>query len=219
MPGPSNFSSFVPIGVATPENLNRNYAAFTPEGAAEFVNLRSDAASLAYKYANIDQVTLWGAELSGDVRIAEGVALVGSIAYVRGSNLAPLRYDEPTNTYVPLPFSEPLLGIYPLNSTIGIRFFEPRNSRWSFETTLRMVGRQNRVASSMAELPTAGFTVVGLQGFYQLNERVRFFSSIDNLFDRPYTQHGSLAIVNPGGAVDFVNEPGFSWIMGIEARF
>ncbi len=217
MPVPSNVSSFVEDGVPTPQNLNRNYAAFDPPPVG--FNLQSDAAALAYRYSNIDQVALWGTEFSGEYKLREWLAVVGSVAYVRGSNLAPVRFDAGTLTLIPLPFTEPLPGIYPLNSTFGVRIFEPRANKWSFETLVRMVARQDRVASSLAELPTAGFTVVGLQGSYQVSESVRLFSSIENLFDRPYTQHGSLAIVNPGGAIDFVKEPGFSWFVGLEARF
>ena len=51
---------------------------------------------------------------------------------------------------------EPLPGISPLEARAGIRWQTPR---WWLEVTARMVDGQYRVAESLLETPTPGFTI------------------------------------------------------------
>jgi outer membrane receptor protein involved in Fe transport len=100
-----------------------------------------------------------------------------------------------------------------------VRVFEPRHNKWSVDFVTRMVAGQHHVADSLGELPTSGFTVFGLHAAYQLRPNVRLHTSFENLFDRTYTEHGSLVIVNQNGNLSFVKERGFSWLIGLEAKF
>jgi outer membrane receptor protein involved in Fe transport len=219
LPVPSTVSVAVPAGVPAPMNLHRDIINFLPNPADPTINPLADAAALDYRYLNLNRVTLFGGELSGEFRLLPWLALNGTLAYVRGTIHSPVRFIEATHTIVPLPGTEPLPGIYPLNSTVGLRVFEPRKNKWSMELVARFVDDQDRVATRYAELPTPGFGVWYVRGNYQVGEHLRLFSSIDNLFDRVYWEHGSLAIVNPQGTIDFVKEPGISWIFGFEAKF
>jgi hypothetical protein len=56
--------------------------------------------------------------------------------------------------------SEPLPSILLLEDRLGIRFHEAAESpRWSIEWTARVVAAQRRVANSLLEVPSSGFTV------------------------------------------------------------
>jgi iron complex outermembrane recepter protein len=220
LPVPSNFSTFPPKSVNAPSNLGRNTTAFIAPPLDPTLNYQADSSSLDYQYTNINRATLWGGELYGEVRPYPWLSFSGALSYVQGTNHSPVRFDDNTKTFIPInKGAEALPGIYPLYGILGVRIFEPRHNKWSLEFLSRMVNGQHYVADSLAELPTPGFTVFSVHGSYQLSEHIRLHSSIENLFNRNYYEAGSLAIVNPQGTVDFVKEPGFTWIIGIEAHF
>lgn len=218
-PVASNFSSGVPVGTNAPTNLFRNFTDFGISPSNLTIIPNASNTSLNYKYANINRASIYGGEFTGEYRAAKWLAFTGSLAYVRGINHTPVRYDVYTNTFVPIGGSEPLPGIYPLNSTIGVRFLDPNHAKWSFEVVTRLVHGQDQVATSLAEVATPGFGVVNLYGSYQITPHVRLFSSVENLFDRGYFETNSLAIVTPQGTIGFVKEPGINWIAGFEAKF
>ena len=83
----------------------------------------------------------------------------------------------------------------------------------------RLVARQNRVAATLAELPTDGFAVCSIRSYYRPREWWRITASIENLFNQSYTQHGSLVITGPDGLPTFVREPGISLFVGSEFTF
>jgi outer membrane receptor protein involved in Fe transport len=219
LPVASDASYPVLTGVNAPTNLGRTVGAFGISSSNPLINAAADTAALGYRYTNLDLATLAGGEIFGEWKIRSWMALNGQMAYVKGMDDSPVRYVAATNSVVPLGGHEPLPNIYPLNSTLTLRFFEPRKNRWEIDFITRMVAGQHAVATSLAEVPSPGFTVFGLRGSYRVNEHLRFYSSIENLFDRSYSEPGSLAIVTPHNTIGFVSEPGFSWIIGFEANF
>ncbi len=216
---PSDFSSPVPAGVNAPTNLQRNTLAFGLNPNDPTINFFASTHSLAYRYSNLDRVVVYGGEVFGEVELLDGLSLHGTLAYVRGINHSPVRFVDATGQLIAIKESEALPNIYPLNATIGLRLFEPGARRWSLRYVIRLVDAQTHVAESLGELPTPGFVVSNLYASYQVNDRLRFFSAIENLFDRTYTEHGSLVLTNQLGQITFVKEPGFSWTFGFEARF
>ncbi|MHC4402807.1 MAG: hypothetical protein ACYTG0_24360 [Planctomycetota bacterium] len=55
---------------------------------------------------------------------------------------------------------EPLPNVLPLESRLGVRLHQPCPvPRWSMELSARVVNDQDRVARSLLETPTPGFTV------------------------------------------------------------
>ena len=44
-----------------------------------------------------------------------------------------------------------------------------------------MVARQNYVATSLSDLPSAGFATFDLRGYYRLRPRIRMTMAIENL--------------------------------------
>jgi outer membrane receptor protein involved in Fe transport len=218
-PVPSDYSTFVSTGIAAPDRLHRNYAAFGGDPSDPTINLDADSASLDYRYSNVDLVTLFGTELFGEVNVHPCMSLYGSMAYVRGTNHSPVRFEDETQSLIPLSGDEPLPGIFPLNATLAARLFDRDRRTWTLEFELLVADDQSRVADRFAELPTPGYGVVNVRGAYQLTQNIRLTSAIENLFDRSYFQHGSLAIMNRNGQVEFIKEPGFTWTIGVEVAF
>jgi len=220
LPIPSNFTSVLPAGVVAPTNLHRDYTAFGVDPANPNINFAASTAALGYRYANLDRATLAGGEIRVQYPLNEWLMLNADLAYVKGVNHSPSRFIDETNQVVPIKGAEALPGIYPFNATLRAAFTEPVAQQWGIEIVARLVHGQDYVADSMGELPTPGFTEIDLHGHWQINENLRLFSSILNLFDRDYTEHGSLVISNPQGTLlRFVPEPGFTLLLGLEARY
>jgi iron complex outermembrane receptor protein len=215
----SNNSNFVPAGVAAPTNLQRNLSAFGLSPADPAVNFLASTHSVSYRYTNIREAELYGGELFGDIQFCPWLSLNCTLSYVRGINEAPVVFNYLTRTLQPLKANEALPGIYPLNSTLIVRIAEPHHNKWNVDFVTRMVAGQHHVADSLGELPTPGFTVFGVHAAYQLTPNLRLHTSFENLFDRTYTEHGSLVIADQKGNLSFVKERGFSWLIGFEARF
>ena len=73
-----------------------------------------------------------------------------------------------------------------------------------------MVAAQNHVAVSLSELPTPGFAVFDLRGYYQPRKNLRLTMAIENLFNTYYTEPGSLAIIGPQACPSLCPSRGFS---------
>ena len=85
---------------------------------------------------------------------------------------------------------EPLPSISPLEARAGFWIRQPaENPAWGVEFSARIVDSQDRVASSIGELPTAGFTVYNLRGFWQATERLTLVGGVENLTDKFYREH------------------------------
>ena len=154
---------------------NLNVFRGPPFGQVEQVSL---------KYVNTDLATFVGAELYTEYDWNCWLTPFATLSYVDG-------LDRTRNgdfaTRRAFPFSpsvrvdglprgffsgvagadaEPLPGVPPLESRVGIRLHQPcPRPRWSVELTARIVNDQRRVATSLLETPTSGFTVWDLRTF------------------------------------------------------
>lgn len=106
------------------------------------------------------------------------------------------RAGEPRGSYADQlnpqtqPDSEALPGIPPLRSVIGLRLQNPDSERpWSIEVAARIVATQNRIAGSLEELPTGGFTTADLRGSWQVRPGVGLIAGIENFTDETYQEH------------------------------
>ena len=102
---------------------------------------------------------------------------------------------------------------------VAVRVFEPASRRWLVEFSARLVAAQDYVATSIDEISTPGYVTFALRGHYRVNDHLRLSVSLENLLNRSYIEPGSLAIVNAQGVPAFVREPGFTALLGMEARF
>ena len=84
---------------------------------------------------------------------------------------------------------------------MGIRWHDPYEDRYGVEFVARIVDSQDRVANSLAELPTAGFTTCDLRAYWQAMDGLRITAGFENLFDKNYLEHLNVqipAVFEPG---------------------
>jgi outer membrane receptor protein involved in Fe transport len=89
---------------------------------------------------------------------------------------------------------EPLPNIPAFDTRIGVRLHAVADEsddteRWSIALIARMVDEQERVAYSLFERRTPGYTVWNLRAHWWATERLLMTAGVDNLFDRFYREH------------------------------
>lgn len=112
---------------------------------------------------------------------------------------------------------EPLPAISPLQARLGLRLHEPvEQPRYSVEFGARVVTAQERVARSLFETQTPGFTVFDLRAFWRPTPSILLVAGVENLTDKGYREHLDFR--------DFlenieVRRPGRSYYSSVEIRF
>ncbi len=113
---------------------------------------------------------------------------------------------------------EPLPGIIPLETRLGLRMRNAvKNERWNLELAARIVDRQNRVATSLLESATPGFTVWDLRGTFRPLPRrdLTMVAGIENFTDKQYREHLDFRSVNGSS----VFQPGVNFYVGADASY
>jgi iron complex outermembrane receptor protein len=169
--------------------------------------------ALTVQYTNTGLATLSGFEFYADFDANDWLTPFANISFVEGR-------DQDIN--------EPLPGIPPLEARVGFRIHEPvKAPRYGFEAYARIVNHQDRVASSLGEVPSAGFTIYNIRGYYAITRGTKTLlltGGIDNLFDKTYREHldlrtGATTTVVGTRTGTGVLEPGISPYLGIEYRW
>jgi outer membrane receptor protein involved in Fe transport len=171
-----------------------------------------DAINVAF--ANTDLATLTGGELAMEWDATAWLTPFASLNYVQGQ-------DETRDTRGSLPLpdppagqEEPLPGIAPLDSRIGLRWHSTAEApHWWIEFATRIVARQSRVASSLLERETSGFTTYDLRTVWKPEPGIQFVAGVENMFDRNYREHLDLRTGNG------VFQPGRSVYVGSEITY
>jgi len=60
---------------------------------------------------------------------------------------------------------------------------------WGLELSMRIVGRQDRVAVSLLESQTPGFSVFDLRGYWQMTDDWLWLAGVENVGNRTYREH------------------------------
>ncbi len=204
-----------------------NIGAFNgpPLGQVEQVSL---------KYVNTDLATLAGVEFYGEYELRKELTIFGNLSYVEGTDRSrngsfatqPSSPGNPSEQVPGLPRgffsgitggdSEPLPSILPLQSIVGIRLNAGGElPRWGLELSARLVASQDRVAESLLESPTEGFTTWDLRAFVRKRDNLTFWLGVDNLTDRHYREH--LDFRSPSGTSLF--QPGASFYVASELTY
>jgi outer membrane receptor protein involved in Fe transport len=76
------------------------------------------------------------------------------------------------------------------------------------EFAARVVGAQQRVAASLLERPTPGFTVWDVRGYWRATPHLLTVAGIENFTDRQYREH-----------LDFQSFHGASFYTGCELAY
>ncbi len=199
--------------------------------AAGLFSIQGPADSLQLRYVNTDLATLSGAEAFGEFDVNDWWTPFASIAYTQGTDrtrnghfatkLATSTSDtkkEPGIRGDSGPTTggshEPLPGILPLESRIGVRWHSSGpQPKWSLELLARIVAEQDRVALSLLESTTAGFTTWHVRGRWQANRHCLLFAGVENFTNKQYREHQDFRPVGPGFSVF---QPGASFFAGTD---
>lgn len=187
------------------------------------------------QYVNTDRATKSGFELLAARNVAPWCVAFGTAGYVIGTDQT-RNGDSATDVRLSGNFvvsglprgffsgiagadQEPLPMIFPLDSRLGLRFQQPLESKeapaWSIEISARIVAAQARVATSLVETPTPGFTVWDVRAYWQASDRLLLLAGIENFGDRTYREH--LDFRSATGAQLF--QPGANAYVGTQWSF
>jgi iron complex outermembrane recepter protein len=124
------------------------------------------------------------ADAHGSARFYGGDASIrrGFGRYVDGSAAVSYTWAED------LKLDEPVIGIPPLRGDIGLTLHSA-SGRMAIQAESILDDRQNRVATSRFEIPTAGYAIFNLEGFYEITSHWTFRAGVDNLLNRYYWDH------------------------------
>ncbi len=110
-------------------------------------------------------------------------------------------------SFVPGNDSESLPGISPFETRLGVRLRDNVDEpQWIVELAARVVDNQDRVASSLLEFATPGFTVWDLRTVWQPRQwdRLTVYSGVENFTDKAYREHldfqsrAGVSVLQPG---------------------
>jgi outer membrane receptor protein involved in Fe transport len=185
------------------------------------------------KYVNTELATLAGFEMLGEYDVHPWWTPFANVKYVEGTDrtrngdFATIRAEpgvpstrdptKPRGYYSGVAGAavEPLPSILPLESRLGIRLHAPdEKRRWTVEFSARVVAAQDRVAVSLLETPTPGFTVYDLRGYWRPNDRWLLVGGVENLTNKNYREHLDFR------SADFVMfQPGVNFYFGSELTY
>jgi len=167
--------------------------------------------ALVVRFVNTDWATLSGGEISGEYDLCQHWTSFATLSYVEGRDhshgvrgIGVFRQSG----------EEPLPGIAPLESRLGVRLHEPSEKpRWGIELTARVVDNQDRVASSLLERETPGFTTFDLRSYWQATDTLLLVAGVENFADKDYREHLDLRTGRG------VRQPGVNSYFGFELSF
>src|SRR5262249_28171386 len=134
-----------------------------------------------YRFVNTELATLAGGEFYSEWDVLDWLTPYGTLSYTEGRDLTRNGRDDTFFSLVQFPFptrgrlggppQEPLPGMLPIESHVGFRVHQKGKSpRWAIDCYARIVGNQNRVAESLLERPTPGFTLYNIRAYWQVNK-------------------------------------------------
>ena len=177
-------------------------------------------------FGNTEEAVLAGFEVAGERDLNANLTAFATMSYVEGrdrSRSKPSRIGAKIrsefNAVLPPPplgtpisearsstpgfDHEPLPGIPPLESIVGIRLHEAGpQPRWVVELSARIVDNQDRVAGTLFEQATPGFTIWNFRSFWRATENLLLTFGVENFTDTFYREHldfrTGLGVFQPG---------------------
>ena len=111
---------------------------------------------------------------------------------------------------------EPLPSILPLESRLGVRLVNPSDAAaWGVELYARVVDDQERVAASLLETPTPGFTVWDVRVYARPTEGLLLVGGVENFTDKNYREHLDFRSQNGRQVL----QPGVNFYLGSELTY
>ncbi len=131
-------------------------------------NMNGDSTPL--RFANVD-AEFYGADLDFGWHIGGPLHLDGTASYVRAK-----RRDIDDNLY----------RIAPPNARLAVSWQE---KAWHLGAELQAYAEQNKVSATNSEQPSDGYFLAGLFGHVALTSTLSIDASVENLFNKHYTDH------------------------------
>jgi outer membrane receptor protein involved in Fe transport len=187
------------------------------------------------RFVNTDLATRLGGELFAEYDWDDHLTCFGTLTYTQATDRSrngdfatrPASGLGPSARVTGLPrgdFSgvagaaeEPLPGIIPLESRLGVRLHPTaENPPWGIELSARLVASQTRVAASLLETASPGFTVWDARGFWKPTDHWLCVAGVENFTDRQYREH--LDFRSLTSAIQMF-QPGVSFYFGSELSY
>ncbi len=163
------------------------------------------------QFVNTNRATLSGFETYTEWDLYDWLTPFFTMEYVEGrdytrnfrglfaANGAPIPGALPGSASA----QEPLPGMPPLEANLGFRIHDRgKNPRWGVEALARMVSGQNRIAESLGEQATPGFTIFNIRTFWRVTKSVMLTGGVENLGNRQYQEaldlRTGLGVFQPG---------------------
>ena len=142
-------------------------------------------------FVNTDLATLSGFELHGEYDVAPVLTTFGRLSFVEGRDHSREQGARQLGGFLRSGVfgeHEPLPGIPPLEAIVGVSLRDPCQL-WGVDFIARIVDNQDRVATSLQEIETPGFTTLDLRSHWQLTDRLTFYAGVENLTNKFYREH------------------------------
>jgi outer membrane receptor protein involved in Fe transport len=203
------------------------YELFDP-GAQILANQGRPVPLQGLRYINTELASLAGGEFYSEYDALDWLTPFATLSYQEGRDLTRNGRDTtffsldpqfafPTrgNPKGPAGYAEePLPGINPIESRLGFRIHQASKSpRWAVEFTTRIVGNQNRVATSLNEVPIPGFTIYNLRSYWQVNKNFTVTAGVENFTNHNYRE--SVDLLTGRGVL----QPGINFYFGAKMDY
>ncbi len=152
-----------------------------------------------YRYIN-GTAEYWGAEASGSYKFTDQLKAILKAHYLWGEDVT---------------LGEPALGVAPASVETSMRYQSP-GVLWSVEPVVRVVGRQERVATTRGESVTEGYTTIDVRARVNPLPGLEVRFGVINLTDVEYVNH--LNAKNPFTGAQ-LPEPGRMWYVNLNYAF
>jgi outer membrane receptor protein involved in Fe transport len=188
-------------------------------------NIRDPAAGFeillpSYQFTNTDLATISGFELYLEHDANDWITTFANMNYSEGRDHSRFETQSPIalNSFGQgfrsgsSAQEEPLFGIAPLETRLGVRLNDP-NERFGIEFAARIIDNQDRIALSLAEQKTPGYTTFDLRVFMRPSDNVLLILGVENFTDKQYQNH-----FDPRHLAQ-VFQPGISFFFGSEVTY
>lgn len=158
------------------------------------------------QFVNTELATLTGFETYAQYAVTDLLTGFGRMNYVQGRDLTrnrPSRLSFNANRSDESgPEREPLPGIAPLEARLGLLIQDPSpQKRWGVEYQARIVDDQDRIAATLEEIATSGFTIHDIRA-YRRWDQLLMTAGVENVGNRFYREHidyrSGLGVYRPG---------------------
>lgn len=178
---------------ATRGSINGHYAWIRDYITWDALGVPTPTITGAITPVNTDTAIMSGIDANIEHDLSPFVSVFGTCSYVQGDDLtrnSPARsrtFGDRSGVTLP---REALPGISPLDSRLGLRWHDNSvNPNWNLMFSARVVDDQQRVAASLGEIATPGFTTFHINASVRLRESWNVLLGVDNVGDKFYREH------------------------------